>query len=233
MNVKGLFVIGTDTNVGKTIISAAIAWKLSSKVKKICISKPFATANTNFSKRYKSKDLYILCKSISIMEEESLLNPYFYKLAGSPYMASEILKEKKPSLRNALKKYKILKEKYDFLVMEGIGGLMVPITQRTTLLDFIKMTGLSTVIVTTPRIGTLNHTLMTVKICQYNNVPIQGIVVNKMPAKAGIIERKTPQYIEKITKIPILGIVPHIKNLKVDENLLRTISEKIAIELGN
>ncbi len=230
MNVKGLFVIGTDTNVGKTIISAAIAWKLASKVKTICVSKPFATANTNFSKRYRSKDLYILCKSISIMEDEFFLNPYFYKLAGSPYMASELLNEKKPSLRNALKKYTYLKKKYDFLIMEGIGGLMVPLTQKTTLLDFIKMTGLPTIIVTTPRIGTLNHTLMTVKMCQYNNVPIRGIIVNKMPTNADIIEIKTPQYIKKITKIPILGTVPQIKNLKVDKNLFKTISEKIEIE---
>src|SRR3712207_1662391 len=142
---------------------------MASKFKKLCVSKPFATGNTNFSKSYRSKDLYILCKAISIMEEESLLNPYFYKLACSPYMASELLNEEKPSLKKALKKYKYLEKKYDFLIMEGIGGLMVPLTQKTTLLDFIKMTGLSTVIVTTPRIGTLNHTLMTVKICQSNN----------------------------------------------------------------
>jgi dethiobiotin synthetase len=229
--VGGLFVIGTDTNVGKTIISAAIAWKLSKRIKNICVSKPFATSNKNFSKSYKSKDQYILCKSISTLEEESLLNPYFYKLPCSPYMASDLLKEKKPSLKNALKKYKYLKKKYDFLIMEGIGGLMVPLTQKTTLLDFIKMTGLSTIIVTTPKVGTFNHTIMTVKMCQYNGVPIEGIIVNKMPTNADIIERKTPHYLEKITGIPILGIVPHIKNSKINNNLLRTISEKIAIEI--
>ena len=99
-------------------------------------------------------------------------------------MASKILKMKSPSINIAFEKFKYLKKKYNFVLVEGIGGIMVPLNEKYNLVDFIKLTKLSVIIVTTPKIGTFNHTLLTVKICKDYNIPIKGIIFNKMPQKA-------------------------------------------------
>jgi dethiobiotin synthetase len=224
---KGLFITGTDTNIGKTIISASLTWKLSQYYDKICIMKPFATSDKIFSKKFNSKDLFLLSKSIKLMEDQKQLNPYFYKLPASPFMASKILKMRPPSIHLAFKKFEYLKKKYDFIVVEGIGGMMVPLNQKYNLVDFIKLTQLSVIIVSTPKIGTVNHILLTVRLCKDYGIPIKGIIFNKMPCRPSIVEKKTPFFIEKLINLPILGIIPYYKNIKFDEATFKKISDRI------
>jgi dethiobiotin synthetase len=223
----GVFITATDTGVGKTIISASLAWKISNQGDNICIMKPFATSNKIFSKQFNSKDLYLLSKSTDLKEDQNMLNPYFFNVAASPYMASKILKTKPPSIVMALKKYRYLKKKYDFVIVEGIGGIMVPINQKYTLIDFIKLTGLPVIIVTTPLIGTLNHTLLTIQRCKDYDIPIKGIIINKMPSRPSIVERITPSFIQQITKIIVLGTIPYYKRLKFNAITFKKISDQL------
>lgn len=104
---------------------------------------------------------------------------------------------------------------------------MVPLNQKYNLIDFIKLTKLPVVIVTTPKIGTVNHTLLTVQMCKNYDISINGIIFNKMPKKPTVIEKKTPLFIEKLTKIPILGIIPHYKNMKFNGLTFKKVSDKI------
>jgi dethiobiotin synthetase len=224
---KGLFIIGTDTNIGKTLISASLAWRLSKDYDDICVMKPFATSDKIFSKKFKSKDLFLLSKSINLKENQNYLNPFFYKLPASPYMASKLLKIKPPSIKIALEKFKYLKKKYNFIIIEGIGGIMVPLNQKYNLIDFIKLTKLSVVIVTTPQIGTFNHTLLTVQMCKNYDISISGIVFNKMPKRPSIVEITTPTFMEKLTKVPTLGIIPYYKNIKFNNLTFKKVSDKL------
>ncbi|MBA3284846.1 MAG: AAA family ATPase, partial [Nitrosopumilus sp.] len=105
--------------------------------------------------------------------------------------------------------------------------VMVPINQKYNLVDFIKLTRLSVIIVTTPVIGTINHTLLTIQKCKDLNIPIKGLIFNKMPEKPNIVMRSTPSFIERLTKIPVLGTIPHYKNLKFNANTFEKISDKI------
>jgi len=223
----GIFITATDTGVGKTLISASLAWKLSQRNDKVCIMKPFATSNKIFSKKFYSKDLYLLSKSIGLKEDQSYLNPYFYKLPTSPYMASKLLKTKPPNIMIALKKFSHLKEKYNFIVVEGIGGLMVPINQKYNLVDFVKLTMLPVIIVTSPRIGTINHTLLTIQKCKDYKIPIKGIIFNKMPERPNIVVKSTPSFIERLTKIQILGTIPYYKGLRYNSDTFKKISDQI------
>ena len=115
-------------------------------------------------------------------------------LAASPYMASEILNKDSPSIKIAFERFSYLKRKYSFVVVEGIGGIMVPINDKHYLIDFIKLTKLPLIIVATPKVGTINHILLTVKLCRDYCVPIKGIIFNKMSQKATIVEQKTPSF---------------------------------------
>jgi dethiobiotin synthetase len=223
----GLFITGTDTNVGKTLISASLAWKLSKYYDKVCVMKPFATSDKIFSDEFNSKDLYLLSKSIKLNEDQNYLNPFFYKLPASPYMASKILNKKPPSINSAFKKYNYLKKKYNFLIVEGIGGIMVPLNQKYNLIDFIKLIQLPLIIVTTPIVGTVNHTLLTIQKCKDYNIPIKGLIINKMPERASIVEKTTPSFIEELTKIKVLGVIPYYKSIKFNDSTFKKISNKI------
>ena len=226
---EGIFVTGTDTGIGKTLITASLAWKFSKVNTKICVMKPFATGSSEYSKKFRSKDLAILARAIKFDEKQDNLNPYFYPLACSPHMASSLLNLPPPSLRYAIKKYKLLQKKYDCLLVEGIGGIMVPLNYKHTLLDFIKLTKLGVIIIATPKLGTFNHILLNVKICQASGVPIKGIVVNKMPNHPSQVEAKIPAFIREYTKLPILGVIPIMNNLKMTGSTFSKISKLIDI----
>jgi dethiobiotin synthetase len=224
---KGIFIIGTDTNVGKTLISASLGWKLSKKINKICMMKPFATGNGVYSKTFRSEDVAMLHKSIYIDELDENINPYYFPLACSPYMAAELLQMEQLDLDYALKKYEYLRGKYEFLILEGIGGLLVPLNSNSTLLDFIKLTKLEVIIVSTPFVGTLNHTMLTVKECKSNGISIRGIIVNKMPMLPNLIESRTPSFIEKLTMVPVIGVVPYLESFNYTDETFKTVSEFI------
>jgi dethiobiotin synthetase len=226
---EGIFVTGTDTGIGKTLITASLAWKFSKIITKICVMKPFATGISEYSKKFRSEDLAILARAIKFEEKQENLNPYFYPLACSPHMASSLLNLPSPSLRYAIKKYKLLQKKYDYLLVEGIGGIMVPLNNKHTLLDFIKLTKLGVIIIATPKLGTFNHILLNVKICQSSGIPIKGIVVNKMPNHPSQIEAEIPTFIQEYTKLPILGVIPIMNNLKMNESTFSKISKLIDI----
>lgn len=226
---RGLFIIGTDTGVGKTLITASLSWKLSKKYN-ISVMKPFATGNKIFSKEYNSKDLAIISKSINLQEKQSLLNPSYYNLPSSPYMAYKLLNSRPPNLNLILKNINYLKNKYDLVLVEGIGGLMVPLNRKYTLLNFIKKTKLDVIIITTPRLGTLNHTLLTVKICELNSINVKGLIVNKMPSNPNIVELNTPRFLHELTNIPIIGTVPNLKNFRIGKKIFKSISDLIDID---
>ena len=226
---KGIFIIGTDTNVGKTLITASLGWRLSRKINSIGIMKPFATGNKPYSKKYRSEDVAILCDSIGMIEAEENVNPYYFPMPCSPFMATELLKLKEVNLNYALEKYEYLTKVYEFILVEGIGGLLVPLNSESTLLDFIKLVNLEVILVTRCTVGTLNHTLLTVRECKANGINIKGIIVNKMPSQPNEIESNTPQFIEKLSQVPLLGIVPYFEFLTLNVETFKQISALIKI----
>lgn len=230
---EGVFVTGTDTGIGKTLITASLAWKFSKEISKICAMKPFATGISEYSNKFRSKDLAILARAIKLEEKQENLNPYFYPLPCSPYMASSLLNLPPPSVGYAIKKFKLLQKKYDYLLVEGIGGIMVPLNTKHTLLNFIILTKLKVVIIATPKLGTFNHILLTVKICKSSGIPIKGIVINKMPNQPSKIEAEIPSFIQEFTNLPILGVIPTLNKFKINESTFSKISRLIAINPKN
>ena len=148
-------------------------------------------------------------------------------------MASSLLNLPPPSVGYAIKKFKLLQKKYDYLLVEGIGGIMVPLNTKHTLLNFIKLTKLKVVIIATPKLGTFNHILLTVKICKSSGIPIKGIIVNKMPNHPSNIEAKIPSFIQEFTNLPILGVIPTLNKFKINESTFSKISRLIDINPKN
>ena len=205
--LRGVFITGIDTEIGKTEIACGFAWVLRKNEIKVGVMKPFATSSKIYSKDYKSQDTAKLAKAAGVGDPDETLNPVFFALAASPLMAAEI-SHKPINLKKVIEKFMFLKKKYDFIVVEGIGGVMVPITDKVSLLHIVRKMNLPVIIVSRPKLGSINHTVMTINACREFKVPIVGIIFNQMPIRPNIVESMTPFYIERLTKTKTLSVIP-------------------------
>ena len=209
--MRGVFVTGTGTGVGKTLVSASIAWALRKRNMDVVASKPFATGKKVYSSRYKSQDTAILAEAAGVTEPDEELNPFFFKVPTAPLLAAQILKKPTADVHGALFPLKKLGIKHGFVVVEGIGGLMVPLTESEFVADFARLAGLPVVIVTTPKLGTINHTLLTVRVCREFGLDIAGIIVNMMPKNPDAVEKNTPKLVQRLASVPVLATLPLMK----------------------
>jgi dethiobiotin synthetase len=211
-----VFITGTDTEIGKTTIASGLAWLLRKNGIKVGVMKPFATSSDVYSNSYRSHDTASLAKAADIKEPDHRLNPVFIQLPASPLMAAEIL-HKTVDMKMVTKEFGILKKKYDFTVVEGIGGVMVPITKKVSLLDVMKRMKLPTIIVSSPKLGSINHTILTINACKANKIPILGIIFNQMPMDPSIVESMTPNYIERLTDTNTICVIPFMDDCNFKE----------------
>lgn len=195
--MKGFFVTGTDTGVGKTEVAAYLARYFTSKGLSVGTMKPVATGN--------SEDARIL-----------RVNPVSFRLPLAPLTASRLEKVKvdKEAIWKAFEK---VKADSDLVIVEGIGGAMVPISGRGKkvfyVFDMILKMRLPAIIVARPNLGTINHTLMTIEILRSRKIKIAGIIFNYTSrVKKDISVKTNPKIIEELSGVKVLGIMHYHRN---------------------
>lgn len=223
--MKSLFITGTDTDVGKTYVTAGLTVTLRKMGIDVGVMKPFA-AGTAQKKGFKSEDVEILSNAAQVNDPENLVNPQFFKIAASPYTAWKKLKIK-PKVSTVLSSFKKLSKLHDTILVEGMGGVMTPILKNYFITDLIKEMKIPTIIVTRTKVGTVNHTVMTVKMCQKYKIPIHGIIINNFDN--GYPVKQLTSDLENITGINVLGSIPFIKDLS-DTSLYRTFRKNIELK---
>lgn len=207
--LKSLFVAGTDTDVGKTYISAGLAVAIRKMGIGVGVMKPFAAGSAQ-KKGYKSEDVEILSRAAQVCDPENLVNPQFFPISASPYTAWKKLKTK-PKVSTILSSFKKLSKLHDMLLVEGMGGIMTPILKNYYITNLIKEMKIPTVIVTRSKVGTVNHTIMTVKMCEKYKIPIKGIIINDFDKGYPIKDLKRD--LENLTDVPVLGAIPFIQDM--------------------
>ena len=224
--MKSIFITGTDTDVGKTYITSGLAITLQKMGIDVGVMKPFA-AGIKQKKGFKSEDVEILSNSSKVDDPEELLNPQFFPISASPYTAWKKLKIK-PKIQLVISSFKKLSKKHEILLIEGMGGVMTPILKNYFVTDLIKDMRIPTIIVTRSKIGTVNHTIMTVKMCQKYKIPIKGIIINNFDKGYPIDQLKKD--LESLTGIKVLGSIPFIKDMS-DKSLYRIFKKNIDMKL--
>ncbi|MEE3213143.1 MAG: dethiobiotin synthase, partial [Thermoproteota archaeon] len=216
----------TDTDVGKTCVTAALITMIKKLEKNVGFMKPFATGHKQNSK-FKSSDVESLASISQINDPEELLNPYFFSIPASPFTAAKKLNiDIKLSVIHSA--YSKLVSMHDCMIVEGIGGVMTPIKSDYTVCNLIKELDLSTIIVCDSKIGTVNHTLMTCKMCELFKIPIIGIIINSVTKNGyDLIELKNN--LEELTGLPVLGSVQHMDNFQL-EKFIEIFSQNIELE---
>lgn len=200
---KGIFVTGTDTEVGKTYVSCAIIKQLKEKGANVGVMKPIASGSR--------QDSVFLKKAAGVNDPIDIINPIFFEKPLAPWVAAK-LTGKRINLGKVWDAYKVLKKKYEFLIIEGAGGLLVPVTEKTYIIDIAKQFNFPIVIVSRPNLGTINHTLLTVNYARHYGLKVEGFVVNyAKPYKKGLALETNPDVISQLGKAKLLGIVPYSK----------------------
>ena len=224
--MKSLFIAGTDTDVGKTCVTAALITMIKKLEKNVGFMKPFATGHKQNSE-FKSSDVESLASISQINDPEELLNPYFFSIPASPFTAAKKLNiDIKLSVIHSA--YRKLLSMHDCMIVEGIGGVMTPIKSDYTVCNLIKELNLSTIIVCDSKIGTVNHTLMTCKMCELYKIPIIGIIINSVTKNGyDLIELKNN--LEELTGLPVLGSIQHMDNFQL-QKFIEIFSQNIELE---
>lgn len=222
--MKSIFVTGTDTNVGKTYVAAGIAAALHQDKVSVGVMKPFASGgtggqlqenNNNTRARYRSPDVQMLADAAGTHDPDELINPQYYHMAASPYTAWRRGGETRPNIELVLRCYDKLRSVYDIVVVEGIGGILTPILAEYSIADLIRDMNISALIVCSNRVGTINHTMMTLQACRTRGIHVRGVVINdygtdpttECYSKDGLISD-----LKDLCDVHILGFVTHLSN---------------------
>jgi dethiobiotin synthetase len=209
--LPGLFVTGTDTGVGKTLVAGAIADWFRRRQRRVGVLKPIATGCVHRREGLVSEDAEFLAHCADARFPLDVICPVRYAEPLAPAVAAE--RAGQPVAWEAVaRSVRLLEAGSDVLIVEGIGGVMVPLDPKHTVLDLARWLRLPAVIVARPSLGTINHTLLTVNALRSGGVPVAGVVINRYPAEAaGIADETNPRAIEKWGTVPVLCIVPDEK----------------------
>lgn len=227
---KGFFITATDTGVGKTIIAGAVAKALIFLGLKTAVMKPIETGCTRVNTMLMPSDGLFL-KNISGMNETiNIVTPCMYEQPLAPLAASEI-EGRAVDLNGIFEAYDKLSSKYDAMVVEGVGGLYVPILKDYFVSDLAKQMKLPLIIVARPTLGTINHTLLTIHYALSKGIDIAGIVLNhSSEPEANIAEETNQQTLQGVTEVPIIGNFPFVQDFDketIDRTAIKSLEMNI------
>lgn len=211
------FITGTDTGVGKTVVAGGLARLLTERGEQVGVMKPVETGWQGNSGVLPS-DAAFLAAAAKIDATPDEIVPFIYREPLAPQVCA--LREDRPvNIDRIVRAYAALAEKYDRVLVEGAGGLSVPLTSRVDMAGLAVRLGLPLLIVTRPTLGTLNHTYLTVHYARSRGLDVLGVVVCGYDEKTrSVAEQTNPAMIEEMCDVPVLGIVPQRKNLDLPED---------------
>ncbi len=217
--MAGLFITATDTEIGKTVITGAIAAALKGRGMDVGVMKPVASGGVaNEAGKLAAEDATFLMQAVGIEERErELVNPLCLAPALTPAVAA-MLSGVTVDIQTFITSYHKLQKIHDFLIVEGVGGIVAPLWQDYLVADLMTEFALPVIVVARPNLGTINHTVLTVEYGRSRGLPIAGIIMNGWnEAESGILEKSNEEYITRLTGLPILGKFPYTAGISVPE----------------
>ena len=239
---KGFFITGTDTGVGKTIIATALIMVISRLGFTTGGMKPVESGCTktrgkgqgargNSEKNILMPHDGMFIKTMAHMEENiGHITPCRFKSPLAPLPASEI-EGITVDFEKIRKAFADLSKKYDVVIVEGIGGLLVPITRDYSVIDMAKDFNLPLIVVSRPSLGTINHTMLTVNYAIKEGLRVAGIIINySQPPENTLAEATNPEIIKRISPVPVIGIFPYLTDME-SATIEKTAEETLDIDI--
>jgi len=186
--LRGLFVTGTDTGVGKTVVSAAVCAALVARGQDVAAFKPAVTGLDEDAGDW-PHDHELLASVTGQAPEE--VSPYRFGLPASPHLAGE------------LDPANLEPPTAETLIVEGVGGLLVPLTAGFSVRDYCRQLGLPLIVVARPGLGTINHTLLTVNAARDAGLDVLGVVLTPWPERPGTVHNSNRSTIERLAGLSV------------------------------
>lgn len=227
--MKGFFVTGTDTGVGKTVIACGLAAAFIENGMDVGVFKPLLSG---ISRSHPQSDTSLLLQMSQSSLSHKEITPFEFAQPLAPSVAGR-LEGKTVGLEEVVNHWEGIKGKHEYFIVEGAGGIAVPLGDRFLVSHLIKALQLPIVIVARPNLGTINHTFLTVQYAKSMGIEVAGIVINGLSDQPDLAEKTNPNVIADVCNVPILGITPKLNEI-TKEGILKMVLENIDMSLlGN
>lgn len=215
--MSGLFITGTDTEIGKTFVSALLIKMLTDNGYKVSGMKPIASDAKEVNGILQNDDALTLIQAANVESDYNVVNPYVFEPAISPHLAAE--EEGLEIDLNVIKNnFNRLKEKSDIVVVEGVGGWYAPLGYDTTVADLAKVLDIPIIIVVGLRLGCLNHATLTAQAIRQSGMPIAGWIANHVDKDFLLAEKNIQTLKTMFNDITYLGSIPNVLENKQTKN---------------
>lgn len=211
---RGVFVTGTDTGVGKTVVTAALARHLHYRGLDVGVMKPAETGVDDPARP--GADASLLQWAASSTDDPTLIAPYRLRAPLAPSLAAEA-ESIRIDLAHLVATARSLSNRHDFTLIEGAGGLMVPLAGGLLVADLVVQLGLPLLIVCRAGLGTINHTLLTVHAARTMGIPLAGFIINGMPLQPDAAEAMAPHHLASLASADLLGVLPRVEGSEQDK----------------
>lgn len=228
---KGLFITGTGTEVGKTVVTAGILRYLRGQGVDAMPMKPVQTGAVASEEGWRAPDLdfHFLSAGIRVSRKQyGVFAPYCYGPACSPHLAGRERGEY-PDIARISASVQGLVMKYEALLIEGAGGIMVPLDESRTNLDLMKALGCPVLLVAHAGLGTINHTLLSLGALRGAGLEVVGVVFNEVtPVGEDYIKADNPDAVSRFGAVEVLGRIPYCGDVVAeDESFWKTFEESM------
>ncbi|MCH6544607.1 MAG: dethiobiotin synthase [Deltaproteobacteria bacterium] len=206
---KGLFITGTDTGVGKTLVACGLASALRELGYKIGVMKPVETGCQDREGELFPQDAFYLKEASGSEEPLHRICPYRLSSPLAPSVAAEEAGiEIHFSLLSQI--YSEMSGSNDLTLVEGAGGLLVPLQSRFTYADLVRRLNLPVIVVVANRLGAINHTLLTLAHASRIGIEVVGYILNDLESHPSPATKTNARSLQALTSIPCLGKIPHL-----------------------
>ncbi|MDP2951749.1 MAG: dethiobiotin synthase [Chloroflexota bacterium] len=226
---KGIFISGTDTGVGKTLVAGGLAALLKEKGIDVGVMKPAESGCRREKGRLMPEDALFLKEMAGCQDELELINPYALEHPLAPALAAELegVDIRLEVIRQA---YNTLASRHDVVLVEGAGGMLVPLAPRCFMADLAReLGGLPVLLVVRALLGTINHTLLSLYYARREGIEVLGIVMNHTSPPSGLAESLNADALQRWGARPFLGSLPFLPRVD-SEDIKEAIKANLNLE---
>jgi dethiobiotin synthetase len=230
---KGVFITGTDTGVGKTLVAAGLARCMRDRGIRPGVLKPAETGCVLREGRRIPRDGAFLKYMAGVTEPIEEIVPYRLAAPLAPQVAAD-REGVHIRTRRIQRAFLTLCARYDCTLVEGAGGLLVPVTRTCLMADLIAELEIPVLLVGRIGLGTLNHTLLSLSYLERHRIPVAGIVLNDPDGRRDLSARSNPSTLEHWSSVPILGNIPYRRGIRMarafDDEIASSVDRYVEVD---
>jgi dethiobiotin synthetase len=214
----GIFITGTDTGVGKTFVACGVASLLRDSGYSVGVMKPAETGCQEKDGHLVPEDAVRLKEASGCDEPLGKISPYRFKDPLAPGVAAE-RSGASIDIDAIQKLYEEISSRYDITIVEGAGGLLVPILSHYTTADLAKLLKLPVLVVAANRLGAINHLLLTLEHASCRGLRVLGYVLNRLESRPSLAAETNADALRFLTAVPCLAEIPYIDEAETKQTL--------------